>query len=209
MSRREAEQLGLFPDKEVRNKEADEPWKKSETDRMLDQYLAGAQPNRIAQMLGRNPKAIKRRLEQFAYNERDRAVKYKPFRRVSRKGQRLTENEKEWIRTFKERGISPKVLAKVLARDVSEINPDTKSPARINDGKQVAPTLDLVLAYRYAYHIYKIRIISDKEYDTLKEEEIEYGAGLKALGTSRGDIPQYIKSLALYLVKKYSKKDGS
>ncbi len=201
-TRHEAEQMGLFSNDELKNELADEPWKKSQTDKMLDLYLAGAHPIRIAQELGRNPKAVKRRLEQFTYNEKDRAVRYEPFRRVSRKGKKLTQNERVMIQSFQERKLPMAALARVLMRDLHEIDPDTKGQRKVANDRQIAPTLDLVLAHRYIYHIWKTPIISDKTYDDLKAEEIEYGTGAKALAGSPRDCPRHIKSLALYLVDK-------
>lgn len=204
----EAEQLGLFDNAVVRNKSADEPWKKSETAKMLDSYLAGARPERIAQELGRNPKAVKRRLEQFTYNEFDRAVRYEPFRRASRSRMRLTENERLIIKAHRERNVPIEATAKVLARDANEIDPNReKDAAQVTQRKEVAASLDLVLAYRYIYFTYKKKIISNKTYDDLKAEEIEFGNGSYILGDPKR-APGYIKSLALYLVGKHEEQNG-
>lgn len=205
---------GLFSDDELRNGRAEEPWKKSETDKMLDLYLAGGHPKEIAYTLQRNPKAVKRRLEQFTYNERDRAVLYEPFKRVSRRGQRFTENEKLMIQEHNERKVAPEHTAKVLQRKVDEINPDGTRKAIIKAGTTFAPTMDIVLALRYIYYIYDEMPspVSDETYDRMVVEEIEFGGGEKILlQYAKGGIrsvPSRIKTLALYLCEllKDSKK---
>src|SRR5947207_9256974 len=143
--RHEAEQLGLFEEGKCKNEDGDLPWKKSQTARMLDDYLGGADITRIAHDLERTPKSVKRRLEQFTYNEFDRAVRYEPFRRLSRKGKRITENERLIIQAHKDRNVSVEATAKLLMRDVHEIKPDEKGSGQVVDAKQVAPSLDLVM----------------------------------------------------------------
>lgn len=204
---------GFFPEEEVKNQSADEPWKRSETDRMLDSYFGGAHPNRIAQELGRNPKAVKRRLEQFTYNERDRAERYEPFRRLSRKGKKWTENERVMLRSYQEKKIPLEFLAKVLQRDVAEVK-GTKIGAAIEtmSHRTIAPTIDLLWAYRYAYFGWKEPLISDEAYDVLVKEEIEFGGGEKAFAyiKSYQGWPNYVKTLALYLAEKHKRgKDES
>lgn len=194
---------GLLPEEQVKNKEADQPWKRSETNKMLDLYFEGATPERIAQKLGRNPKAIKRRLEQFTYNERDRAVRYDPLRRVSRKGKRITENEQLVMKSHKERGVPFEATLKVIQRRASEF--DTKpGAAKIRLQKVFAPTMDLILALRYAYYVYKKPLVTDVEYNDLVGEELEYGArhGLYSKHSDPKSCPPRIKTLALYLTEK-------
>lgn len=192
----------FFDDEKVRNKAADKPWMKSDTDKMLDLYFAGTPPNRIAQQLDRNPKAIKRFLEQFTYNERDRAKLYEPYRRATRKGRKLTQNELLMIRAHKERNIPLKYLARVLMRDVDEIDGSrTAGTIKTNIQKETAPTLDLIWAHRYMHVVWKDPIISDKAYDDLVKEEIEYGGGEKAFAKIKNHDgwPEHIRSLAMYL----------
>lgn len=199
---------GFFSDDEVKNRAADEPWKKSETDKMLDLYFAGAHPKRIAQILGRNPKAIKRRLEQFTYNERDRAVKYEPFRRASRKGKRMTENERVMWDEHRKRHIPAEVTAKVLCRDVSELDGSKIKKKLSNNGLTKLDSMDVVWAHRYAYFGWKQPMISDQEYDDLVQEECEFGGrtlDFNAIKAHRG-WPEHIRSLALYLHGKSKEK---
>lgn len=194
---------GFLPDESVRNKENDTPWMKSDTDKMLDLYFAGeASPKRIAQQMGRNPKAINRQLELFRYNEKDRAVRYQPLRRISRKGKRFTENEMELIRTHQERNVPPSATACVLARDVSEVD---GSPARdkvLVSGQKMIPTIDLIYAYRYLWKRMNRKLISDKTYDEMVAEEVEYGGGGPAFAAMKKDedFPGRIRSLANYLL---------
>ncbi len=199
----EAEQrlLNFLPDEEVKNKSIDVPWKKSETDKMLDLYFGGHHPNRIAQCLGRNPKAVKRRLEQFVYNEDGRAERYEQRQRHSRKGKRITENERLMIDAHRERKIPIEVTAGILAREISEIHFDGTSQDRVGPS-----SLDLVLAHRYIHFVYKTPVISNNTYDNLKAEEIEYGKGGKELRGDPKDCPRYIKTLALFLVERYGDK---
>ena len=71
--------------------------------------------------------------------------------------------------------------------------------------KHLAPTLDLLVALRYVFYNYKIQIISDKSWDDMKFEEIEYGGGgpiLKEYENPRL-IKPWIKSLGLYLCDKF------
>lgn len=203
---------GLFPEDKIRNPIADEPWKKSETDKMLDLYLAGCPPTRIAQVLGRNPKAVKRRLEQFGNNERDYAIRYEPFRRISRKGKRMTQNELSWLHYYRERQIPLRYLAKVLQREVREFGLDQEDLSHKVDMKRVATGVDLVLAYRYLYYVQGISILSDQAYDDIEKEEMEFGAGGEILKEKVGsdrveDYPPHIRALGLYLAFKYGRKD--
>jgi hypothetical protein len=200
---------GFFPDKELKNESADEPWKKSETDKMLDLYFEGAHPKRIAQQLARNPKAVRRRLEQFSYNERDRAVCYDPFRRVSRKKKKMTQNELTMWDAHRERKVPVAITAKVLCRDVTELDGSSiVGTMKSDEMRGVAPRMDLIWAHRYIHFVWKTPIITDKAYDDLVEEEIEYGGGLKAFATIKlhQGWPDYIKSLALYLHEKYKEE---
>lgn len=200
---------GFLPSESLRNKAASEPWMKSDTDKMLDLYFAGAHPNRIAQELERNPKAIKRYLEQFTYNERYRAAKYEPFRRISRQGKRFTENESLIWKAHQERKIPLSITARLLQRNVSEIDGNgLKGQIVVARQKQIAPTLDIIWAHRYMYFVWEQPILSDDTYDTLVQEEIEYGGGEKAFATIKNHAgwPEYICSLALYLSVKHEKE---
>lgn len=203
---------GFFKEEDIRNKEADKPWTSSENDRMIELYLCGSPPDRIASAMERNPKAIKRRLEQFAYNERDLTERYQPVRRTPRKGKRLTETERLLIKGWKERKVTPKAQARFLQRDVRELGLDREDLTALNDMRKVGAGVDLLMAYRYLYYVKGHSIVSDQAYDELEKEEIEFGAyGYKMLkkpGSDRAeDYPPHIRSLALYLVFKYSKKD--
>jgi len=204
--------LGFLPEDRIGNEEADAPWKRSETDKMLDLYFEGAHPKRIAQILHRNPKAIERRVEQFRCNERDRAVLYEPFSRISRKGKRVAENERLFVRAFKEHGISMKVLASVLQREVRELGIDRTDLAGLGDMRKLGTGVDLVLAYRYLYYVHATSIMSDQAYDMLEKEEIEFGDGgkiLETVGSDRAeDYPPHIRALGMYLAFKYAKRKG-
>lgn len=196
----------FFDEKVFENPSADQPWKKSETDRMVDEYLTGAHPRRIAEMLGRNPKAVKRRIEQFTYNERDRAVLYEPRQRISRRGKRFTENEKIIIAEHKARGVAIEHTAKILARDPSEFGEVTEAKKQKSSLAIVVPNIgvDVVLAHQCLYHFNKQPVIPDHEYDAMKEEELEFGQAdcplLQKAGKTVYDYPERIRHFALYLL---------
>ena len=111
--------------------------------------------------------------------------------------------------THKGKGMPIEVTARLLMRDVSEINDDWKKVAQIKASKVFAPTLDFILALRYVYHVYHQSIVSDKTYDDLVAEEIEFGGGEKVLKDMKEpqDCPPRIKSLAFYLCDKF--KEGT
>jgi len=194
----------LLPEESVRNPQAEEPWKRREGDRMLDMHFEGVDIVRLAAKIGRNPYAIKKKLDEYVYNERNRIVDYQPKQRISRKGKRLTDAERKLIRSCIKQGIDLEHAARVLMRDLSEIS--TKDQEQVVKNKEVAASLDLVLAYRYIYHQYKFKLISNKAYDNMKAEEMEYGGGVLALSTK--ECPDYVKSLALYLVGKHEWTHG-
>lgn len=195
----------LLPE-DFRNASADLPWKKSETDRMLDEYFDGAAPAVIAARMQRNLKAVQRRLEQFSYNERDRSVLYAPFRRVSRKGKRLTPNELAFVKAHRQRQVPLDATARVLARAKSELEGLGSNQKQVLQSlpKQFVPTLDTIAALRYAYHVYgkgKAGVVSDKQYDDLVEEEREFGNAVQLesiLMCPASKVPSRIRSLALY-----------
>jgi len=210
-------ELGLLPPEQVENEGAGEKWKKSERDKALDRYFAGGHPKQIGIDFKGAPKAFMNSiLNKLKYNYKKkgkedqpgRAERYEPFRRVSRKGQRLTPNEVDFLRAHQEIGLDPKITCKILSRDVLELFPDLKSKKRVEDLKEIVPSLEVVLAFRYVYHVYEKKIISDKEYDDLKFAEIEYGTGYAELKKEPKDCPHYIKTLALYLVEKYDATKG-
>lgn len=205
---------GFFKDKEVKVPE-DKPWKKSETDKMLNMWLAGKHPNKVGRALDRDPKDIKRRIRHFVENTNDRAVLYVPFQRYSRREQRWTENERELIRIHTAKQVPSKATARVLQRDLSELGLTMEQGNRLLDMKRIGVGVDLVLAYRYLYYVCGISILPDVAYDALEKEEMEFGACGDLLKQKIGsDIPEHyphhIRALALYLAFKYGerKKEG-
>lgn len=177
---------------------------------MLDLYFAGTPPPRLAQMLGRNPKAVRRRLEQFTYNEREWVSRYQPRRRLSRQGKKLTENERRIIKAHAERKIAFEETAKLLQRPVSDFHKDLEGRVRFQEMKKFGPGVDLLFAYRYLYYVKGISMVSDHAYDELEKEEIEFGSqgrALKVVGSDcADDYPLHIRALALYLAFKYGER---
>lgn len=208
-------QSSLFPDDSFKNENADQPWLKVETDQMLDLYFAGSAIPRLAQVMKRNPKAVRRRIEQFTYNERDRAEKYEPRKRISRKGKRITESEQLIIKEHFERGVSIEATARVLQRDPNEIRRDLDAEQRHHKNAEatgedkIGGNVDLILAYRFAYYCKGVSLVSDQAYDLLEKEAIEFGGGAGALATpgsdNPDDYPPRIRALAMYLIFKYCK----
>jgi len=195
----------LIPEKDVpRTEHANEVWTPEEDDALLDAYLAGGSPGALAAEFKRKPKAIIRRIDYYRDNERDWVINYKPVDRISRKGKRLTSNEKLIIAAHRAKKIALYLTARVLARDVSEIEDCSGQVADVKNLKVLAPTLDLIWAYRYIHFVYKRDLICNSAYDKLVDTEIEYGGGLlsfEAIKEHRG-WPDHIKCLALYLVGK-------
>lgn len=192
----------LFGDEAFKNEKAEEPWKRSETDTFLDLHLAGTHPREIAYKLQRNTKAIKRRIEMFTNNERDRAIRYEPRQRVSRQGQRMTENEKLIIKAHKERGVPIEATARLVQRKEDEINPDWKRQVQVKESAVFAPTLDLLLACRYAKLKWQKRLLNDDTIARLAHEEREYGGNAKLLDMMPESMPERISFLAVYLKAK-------
>jgi len=112
-----------------------EVWTDADTDHLLDAFLEGAHPRRLAVQLHRSTKAIFRRLQALAYNERNQAEHYHPKARCSRRGKHFNQNERWLIRCHQERGISTTLTAKLLSRPIEEIlkhetaNPNCQSHA--------------------------------------------------------------------------------
>jgi len=196
----------LIPDDQIpRTEHANEVWSQEQDDALLNDYLSGGSPGALAAKHKRKPKAITRRIDYYRDNERDWVVNYKPGpTRQSRKGKRLTSNEKLIIAGHRAKKIAPYLTARVLAREVSEIEDHDGQVREVKNLAALAPKLDLIWAYRYIYLIYKLSLISDKTYDDLVEEEIEYGGGTLAFeGIKKHQgWPIHIRSLAGYLTEK-------
>jgi hypothetical protein len=182
----------LIPESQIENKRQQLPWKKRERDKVLNLYFAGTTPDRIAIRIGRNPKAVERLIQEYRYNERNKAVRYEPRRRKSRKGNRMTKNEWLFVKSHDKRNIPREVTARLLARApgeilVHELDKDRKSKEvvkietqlKFNFIKPAAVSLDQLIAHIYLRRFAHCKILSDKEYDSAKAEEIEF-AGAKA-----------------------------
>jgi hypothetical protein len=185
------------------------PWKKRESGILWNLYLAGLPLEEIASRLDRDVDEVQGRIAQLACNEDGLAIFYRPFHRVSRKGKPFTKREQSIIRAHKKRNVLVEATARLLQRDVSEL--EVGEDPSVKSYTVIAPTLDLVMAHRYIFHVYKARIISDKKYDVLYHEEVEYGGGRKALTEVTKDGfwgPPRVKALALYLFQKYEDEHG-
>lgn len=205
----------LLPEEKVRTDvHAEEPWKRSTTDHMLELYFSGVHPERIAIKLGRKFKAINRRIEALRGNEGGLAERYEPYRRTSRKGKRITPNERLFIRAHRKKGIKIGVTSKILQRPMSEVYLDKNDYDKIADLKRIGPGVDLVMAYRYLYYCHNVSIMTDQAYDAIEREEREFGAHGHVLDNAPGsdnpeDYAPHIRALGLYLRFKYgTPKDG-
>ncbi len=196
----------LLPEDRIpRTEHADEVWTQEQDDALLDDFFAaGGSPETLAIKHKRKPKAIVRRIDYYRDNERDWVLKYKPGHRISRKGKRITANDKVIIEAHRKKKIPVYLTARVLARDVSEIDGHEEQLREDKNLAALAPKLDRIWAYRYIFLIYKRSLISDTTYNDLVEEEIEYGGGTQAFAEIKHHLgwPEHIKSLALYLVQK-------
>lgn len=205
-------QSTLFDEAAVSNPNANEVWKRKEVDRLLELYLSGMTPAHIAVKMGRNPKAVTRKLQEYIYNERDRVVNYVPRRRTSRAKQRMTKNELQIIQECRKKNVAAEHIARVLQRGLAEIDGgEVSTRFEFETMRKLATGVDLVLAYRYLYYVRGISIMSDKDYDDIEKEEMEFGNGGKILSElvgsdSEEDYPHHIRALALYLCFKYCKK---
>ena len=201
---------GFFDESKVATKHADEPWKKKESDRMLDLYFGGTPPDRVARLLGRTPKSVKRRIELYTYNESGWATKYLPRQRISRMGKKLTQNETVLIKAHQERKVPADATARLLQRAVAEFFRGESALSRF-EAKQLGTGVDLVLAYRYLHYCKGISMVSDYDYDALEKEEMEFGKNGKVLLEKVGsdnpdDYPNHIRALGMYLAFKYAER---
>lgn len=200
---------GFFAEKRI-SVDRDKPWPPEEDDLLLDRYFGGMSPPRIAAKHNRTPKSINRRIEQIRNNEYGLAEKYQPKKRLSRKGMRMTQSELLFLNYFKKKGLSLKLLAKILQRPVREFGVDREEREKVIDMKKVGVDVDLCMAYRCLYYCHNISIISDTAYDELEKETIEFAAHgglLRKPGSDRlEDYPPHIRSLAMYLAFKYAQR---
>ena len=200
----------LMSSEQFSPKDEGHPWKKSDTDRMLDLLLSGMHPNRIAEKMNRSSKAINRQIERFADNEKGRCEKYEPQRRISRKGNRWTQNDAELTRRMRAKGVKDKNIAKVLARDEVEMA-STEGKSFHQDVKRVVMIADLVEAYQYLYHVSHHPVVSDKVYDAMKEEEDHFGVKNEHDGKPGRKKPaEYspaVRDLACYLFSKHLREN--
>lgn len=187
----------------LRNPSANEVWKRREVDELLELYLGGADLGRIGATLGRNRKAIVRKIQEYIYNERDRVTNYVPRQRSSRKGKHITQNERQLIQECRKKGVPDNCIAAVLTRPVDDLVDSSAQVAKTKTQKVFAPTLDLILAHHYIYHVYKRPVLSNKAYDALVEEEREYGGAGATLSAPPRPCPGRIKTLALYLCQRH------
>lgn len=149
------------------------PWKRREVDKMLDLYFDGVEVSRIARKIERDADEVSHKLQEYFYNQHDRAVNYKPKRRISRKGKPLTDNDRLVIVSLQKANVASEHIARILCRPVS----DFAAPSKTLEFKSSLPTLDLILALRYLFHCRKKKIVTDEEYDALVQEEREFGTG--------------------------------
>lgn len=186
--------------------------KRSNTDILLDKYLAGIPLSKIASSLGIEKSLVKSRLTALGTNFEHLADRYEPGQRVSRMGKPISQTEAFLISQCRENKISLKVIANLVQRDKSELGVTQDERNTIVDMRRVGVGVDLIQAYRYLYYCKGISVLSDQAYDALEKEEMEFGAHggiLKEAPSSDNpeDYRPHIRALALYLVFKYSEKE--
>lgn len=203
---------GFFARDELRPEKADSNWSDEEWNAVLEMFIQGAMPQRVAHAFNRSEDSIRRRILRLVKNEDGLAERYVPLRRTSRKGTRLTNTDDWIIKKGEEAGVPASLTAKILMRDPNEIRLDIRGALKVNLMKQAAPTTDVLWALRFLYHCSKVSIVSDQAYDTALAEEIEYGGGSAILGVKASkvvsDYPPHIRSLAFYLHFKHMEEKG-
>lgn len=186
-------------------------------DRILDLYFKGRKIRRIAKIIGIELTDAQLCLKLHRTNP-GVVEEYKPVRRTARKGLPVTENEWKFFHSHKKRGIPLEETAALLCRSFRDfLTPigTTKIDGQLkfNFMKSAAPTLDQLLAHKYLYYHANCPVISDKEYDSAKAEEIEFGCGRETLAEAKHwrqvcDIPPHIRSLAYYIQYKFLEAQG-
>jgi hypothetical protein len=180
------------------------PWTRHEFGKLMDLYFRDASLFDVCGELERDAGEVKDKVKEFIQSDKLIDLLFQSTLRPSRKGKPLSQNERKLIQAHKDRGITPKATASLLLRDVEEIAPDIKGKKQVRDVKQIVPSCELFLAYRYAYYAYDKPLITDDTYDTLKAEETEFGT-LGKLADPK-DCPRYVKTLALYLMERSESK---
>ena len=122
---------------------------------------------------------------------------------------RWTQNELALLKANRDKGVPPQYTARLLCRDENELT--LKKEVQVGKTRSLmslAPTLDLIWAYRYVHIVYKQSLITDEVYDALVQEEIEYGGGAAAFEAIKHHQgwPERIRSLGLYLVQREKEK---
>jgi hypothetical protein len=200
--------MSLLPDEDFREEGADKPWTQEEMDALCDWLFEGTAPIVIARSLRRTEKSIRRRIEWLESNELNIAERYQPKQRTDRSGLRLTQNERDFIRKHKERGLPIEVTAKILMRDPKDFAlawSRTATQACNAPSIMCAMTaLDVVLACCYARQCFKADLVTDVEYDALCQEAKARNATLfgELLMRKVEHYPDRIRDLAWYLHKK-------
>lgn len=190
-------------------------WKFKTIDTLFDYYFSGFRLEDLCQKLGRDRKEVLAKLRQYLDNENERAMKYTPVRRrYFRKGKQLNRREVKAIKRLRTAGVASATIARILMRNIEEVDPMlyASDRANIEKMKSAAVGVDLILAYRHLYYCHGISVVSDKAYDELMQEEIEYGGGKGILDRFIGSdcpehYPHHIRALALYLGFKYTERE--
>jgi hypothetical protein len=183
-------------------------WKKTDTDRMLNLFFTGSSAKRIAEKMEWSYTDISRQLGRFFKNEKNRCDNYEPVRRVSRVNAPWTDNENEMVGGMLAAGVHRDTVAKIISRHPKEMQIGSGSGFH-SQMRQAAVTADLLEAYQYLYHITTRAepIITDQEYDDLKETEREFGpvTGYDHLPPRERvvDYAPHIRELAGYLYSKW------
>lgn len=194
---------GFFPREEAEG--TDDPYTPEERDQLLEFVLENGYSDHTFEewrrMSKRSAYGAKRQWQLFLYSEEKgtHVWKYKPTARKWRGGRLLGFADKKLIKKHRADKVPLERTAIILQRDISEIDPGSKDGMK--EKKILAPTLDLLLAIRYAKHVYDVQLISKQDYIDMRDEELEYGGAV--LPDDPRDVPGYIKSLALYLTEKH------
>ncbi len=188
----------------------DYSYKNRDLDLTLDMFLEGKSPSTVAMRMGSTVEAVKNTILLLRRDVKGAASKYVASvgGRASRIGKPWATSETLFYSDLVKAKVPLNVIAALLARKEEELPDHQTAKQTAKQTPEQTHTWDMVLAYRYAFHIYGFRIISDKVYDSLKAEELEFGPSRK-LDADPRNVPHHIKTLSLYLTERHEYVTGT
>lgn len=202
---------GLFERSDITNPGQGDKWTKKDRDLALNEYFEGASPRQLGIKYKGSPNAFRRSIiDKLKYNIAKkkgllgRAVTYEPTKhRRSRMGKHWTPNEVDFLRAHRDRLMPLRVTAKILLREVKELEVDVEDFYK--GVTQVVFSKDLLEAHQFLYWCNGKAVISNGKYDKLKEAE---GPSQLPPRTRVIDYEPHIRDLAYYLWTKHLQQNG-